>query len=91
MRTDVDVRQVSSDSGRSFLNVGRVTSGQIGVWSTDYTHPTYLLMDERHGFYLVQYDSQEWADEDLPKLKEHYPLVLAVAAAREMMQEGTIA
>jgi hypothetical protein len=67
----VTVHQLQcKDKGLAFLNV-QEEYGRIDVWGSIYTCPTYLLQWGVE-FHIVQFDSQEYADEFFENIQDSY-------------------
>ena len=67
MRVYADIRQLASNSGKSYLNVQDIAGG-VCVWGFVYNQPTFLLRATNgNGFWLVQFDDEEYAKEWLAR------------------------
>jgi hypothetical protein len=67
----VTVHQLQcKDKGLAFLNV-QEEYGRIDVWGSVYNCPTYLLQWKLE-FHIIQFDSQEYADEFFNDIQDSY-------------------
>jgi len=52
----------STTGGRAYLNI-ETHMGCVQAWGNCYSLPTYVIKHQLNTMSLIQFDSQEWADE----------------------------
>jgi hypothetical protein len=71
----VKVHQLQSDTGKSYLNVGRDTDMSLEVWGSTYQNPVYLALRGQN-FFLFIFDNKDVAEEWLrEKSGDYYNIV----------------
>jgi len=69
---DIEIRQITSESGNSYFNVVHNEYGKIEVWGCiDEFQPMYLVQDGIR-FHLIIFDNPLYADEWLDKFEGAY-------------------
>ena len=88
IKASAEVHQLTTETGKTFLNVLHDIPFGVGMWGSTYRHPTYLLRhnsySSKHMYYLVTFDDQECADD---WLKDN-PDFIIVANIGQLLEGG---
>jgi hypothetical protein len=88
VKASVEVHQLSTETGNTFLNVLHDIPFGVGVWGSTYRHPAYLLRYKgslsEHMYYLVTFDGPEFASEWL----NDNPEFVVVADIGQLLKES---
>lgn len=74
MKMTIRPNQITTDYDHGYLNMMTVGAGGIGVWTSVYAQPTYLLRQDKT-IHFVTFASQMWADEWLEENEQKYEVV----------------
>lgn len=75
MKIDGIINQINSDVDRgTYINLENAGHGGIMAWCNFKIVPTYFC--EKGSFvYIIQFESQDWADEWLEEFEKNYDLI----------------